>query len=76
MSQFAKGQASVELLNSYNKSGQPELYLKYKLQDTIFSKHEGLKLKNFASAKFEVSKNGVISNIQFSIRNAQYSTFR
>ena len=67
MSQFAKGQASVELLNSYNKSGQPELYLKYKLQDTIFSKHEGLKLKNFASAKFEVSKNGVISNIQFSI---------
>jgi hypothetical protein len=67
ISQIAKGQVNVELLNSYNKSGPPELYLKYKLQDTIFSKHEGLKLKNFASAKFEVGKNGVISNIQFSI---------
>lgn len=67
VSQFAKGQVSVELLNSYNKSGPPELYLKYKLQDTIFSKHEGLKLKNFASVKFEVNKDGVIGNIQFSI---------
>lgn len=67
ISQFANCQVSVELLNSYNKPGPPELYLKYKLQDTIFSKHEGLKLKNFASVKFEVDKNGVINNIQFSI---------
>jgi hypothetical protein len=67
ITQVTKGQVSVELLNSYNKPGPPELYIKYKLQDTIFSKHEGLKLKNFASVKFEVDKNGVINNIQFSI---------
>ena len=67
ISQAVKGQVSIELLNSYNNAGPPELYLKYKLQDTIFSKHEGLNLKNFASVKFEVDKNGVINNIQFSI---------
>lgn len=60
-------QVSIQLLNESNKAGSPELYFKYKLQDTIFAKHEGLKIKNFASVKFEVDKNGVINNIQFSI---------
>ena len=67
ISQATKGQISIELLNTYNNPGSPELYFKYKLQDTIFNKHEGLKLKNFASVKFDVDKNGVISNILFSI---------
>jgi len=67
ITQVVNGQVSIELLNSYNKSGPPELYFKYKLQDTIFSKHEGLKLKNFASVKFDVDKNGSIGNIHFSI---------
>lgn len=60
-------QVSVQLLNESNKVGSPELYFKYKLQDTIFAKHEGLKIKNFASVKFDIDKHGIISNVDFSI---------
>lgn len=67
ITQATKGQVSIELLNAHNNPGPPELYFKYKLQDTIFNKHEGLKLKNFASVKFDVDKNGVVSNIFLSI---------
>jgi len=67
ITQAAKGQVCIELQNAYNNPGPPELYFKYKLQDTIFNKHEGLKLKNFASVKFDVDKNGAIDNVHFSI---------
>ncbi|MFD1000348.1 hypothetical protein ACFQ21_13580 [Ohtaekwangia kribbensis] len=67
ISQVTEGQISIELLNTYNNPGPPELYFKYKLQDTIFAKHEGLQLKNFASVKFDIDKNGVIDNVHFSI---------
>lgn len=60
-------QVSVQLLNESNKVGSPELYFKYKLQDTIFAKHEGLKIKNFASVKFDIDKHGIVSNVDFSI---------
>ncbi|HEY9004662.1 MAG TPA: hypothetical protein VIM75_00945 [Ohtaekwangia sp.] len=63
----AYAQISVQLRDKNKAPLSPELYFKFKLQDTIFSKHEGLKIKNFASVKFDVDKNGFINNIFFSV---------
>jgi hypothetical protein len=63
----AYSQVSIQLLKGGNKGSSPELYFKYKLQDTIFAKHEGLKIKNFASVKFDIDKHGTVSNVDFSI---------
>ncbi|MFD0998392.1 hypothetical protein ACFQ21_03700 [Ohtaekwangia kribbensis] len=66
ISKSAHSQLSVQFLNESGKEVSPELYFKFKLQDTIFSKHEGIKLKNFASVKFDIDRNGLVDNIFFS----------
>lgn len=67
LSQITNAQVSVELSITHNNKVSPELYFMSELQESIFAKHEGLKLKNFAAVKFDVGKKGDISNIMFSI---------
>jgi hypothetical protein len=66
-SQVANGQVSVELSISDANKISPELYFMSKLEESIFAKHEGMKLTNLASVKFDVDKEGRVSNIAFSI---------
>jgi hypothetical protein len=66
-SQVANAQVSVELSTSDANKISPELYFMSKLEESIFTKHEGMKLTNLASVKFDVDKEGHVSNIAFSI---------
>jgi hypothetical protein len=63
--QVANAQITVELQGK-QKTELPEYYIMMKLIDTILVKHEGLNFDNYTSVKFEVNRNGNVSNIAFS----------
>jgi hypothetical protein len=63
--QVVTAQITVELRGS-QKNELPEYYIMMKLIDTILVKHEGLNFDNYASVKFEINRDGNVSNITFS----------